>query len=394
MSNRLLVLLLGGRVQPALMTTIHLLPDRVACIASADEKKVAARVAAWLEENLPDIEVANAMQVDPYKTDETRRAVQQIAEEATDYEIEVSVTGAPVPMVIGGCDAARALGGPAWYHNTARGELIDVAQGDTLLPSRLRLSVSEFVRANAIRIKPQPLLDEATLARQRAASVALSKDLDVTTRLLRWMARETIRKSRGREGRWNLDEQHEALFEALAATGVLRGVKRDLEQGTVFYIVGNQADARFVGNGGGWLEHYVLETARSQTLEGEALFDDCMKEVHIESEGGAEKEIDFIGVRRGVGLIASCKTSLTESWEKSVLSELASVAKPLGDNYCIKLYVTNQPMPLPGDAKYEAVQMFLDWAKEQRVVVVMGDELPNLGRILVEQVTNPKYVRR
>lgn len=395
MKGQLLVLLLGGREPPALMTAERLAPDAVYYVVSADEPAVVGRVTAWLQEHLPQTEQMGSVAAAPYRPAETQAAVLKAVRSHPSLTPAVSLTGAPLPMAIGGYDAARELECAAYYLNSAAGELLDVTRRDA--PRRLpsQRSVRDFVAANGVSVKEEAPLAPEVDAQQREAAQWMARDVAVTTELLRWLTAKEHVAGRTRTSRWTLGEQHRLLLEELGRCDILRKVQvRSDEEGRLLAscVIPNVVSRRFLE--GIWLERYVDTLACSLEHDGEPLFDDCMWSLHLWSAGTAEREIDVIGVRHGLGVIISCKTAVKESWEKGNLDELTAVGKLLGGDYCTKVYVTSQPRPGAGQPRHEAVNAFLDWAEHQRVTVVTGDQLPQLAEILIREATTPRHVRK
>ncbi len=144
--------------------------------------------------------------------------------------------------------------------------------------------------------------------------------------------------------------------------------------------------------GGHWLEHHVARVARGLHHLGKPLYDDCaygFRFLRVE----AGREVDFIGVHAGMVLIASCKTGKS-ALKKEHLDELEAVAKKLGGDYCVRLYITDQPHPAPPRHGVDPFEQFKTQAHSAKVVVVTGDDLPRLGEILAREMLTPTYPRR
>jgi hypothetical protein len=144
--------------------------------------------------------------------------------------------------------------------------------------------------------------------------------------------------------------------------------------------------------GGHWLEYRVLETARRLRHAGKPLYNDCQQGVRFQL-AGANREIDFIGIHAGMVLIASCKTG-KDARSKAHLDELEAVAKKLGGDYCVRLYVTDQARQAPPPNQTDPWEQFLAQAHSARIVVVTSADLSNLGEILTREMLTPTYPRR
>jgi hypothetical protein len=144
--------------------------------------------------------------------------------------------------------------------------------------------------------------------------------------------------------------------------------------------------------GGHWLEQHVWQIARALRHAGQPLFDECQRSMHF-NVADAGREVDFIGVRRGMALIASCKTG-KDARNKQHLDELEAVGKKLGGDYCVRLYITDQVRQPPPANQTDPWEQFLAQARSARSVVVTGAELPNLGEILKREMLTPTFPRR
>ena len=144
--------------------------------------------------------------------------------------------------------------------------------------------------------------------------------------------------------------------------------------------------------GGHWLEYLMRETARGLRHAGKPLYDDCQCGFRFERvEAG--REVDFIGIHAGMILIASCKTG-KNARNKEHLDVLDAVAKKLGGDYCVRLYVTDQVRQPPLPKQIDPWEQFLAQAHSARIVVVTGEDLPHLGAILQREMLTPTYPRR
>ena len=97
--KQLLILLLGGRIQPAAMLALQRQPDVVVCIHSLDEPQTATQIGALLRQRFPNLHLAPPMAVAAYAPEQTRTAIAQALAHFPDHQPAISLTGAPMPMV-------------------------------------------------------------------------------------------------------------------------------------------------------------------------------------------------------------------------------------------------------------------------------------------------------
>jgi hypothetical protein len=323
---RLLIQLLGGRIQPAAVVAYQLQPDVIACITSHDKPATVAALKRVVAQQFPALLWTHTYEVHPYVPSATRQAIEDILQTFPNHTPIISLTGAPMPMAIGAYEMARRLDCPAYYLNSAQGQLLDFAHDGAGHSLTIKLTVDDYLTIYGMQTDP----------RRPPASLAYAT----------------------------------APPPALPAPAAHQRQRR------------GQVD-------GHWLEAWIYHVAVNTQWEGAPLFDSCAAGLRYQSQQ-AEREIDFIGIRRGIALVASCKTG-KESWKKIWLDELVSVTKNLGDNYCTKLYITDALPPVAGSRQARAFTQFRQQADNARIVVVTGADLPKFEQILCHEVTDPTY---
>lgn len=307
---KLLVLLLGGRPSGLFFLAAQLQPQQIALIASRDSQKDVPEVEDTLRRMLPRVrfvDLGEQRLVHPYRSIETRRAIEHALAAAPDLAPCISATGAPLPMSIAGYEAAKQAACPLYYINTNNSEAIDLTDPEATAPLAIKVSVATYLA----------FYDLLPDFRHRPPA-------------------------------------HDA--------------------------------------GGQWLEQYVWQAAQTLRHEGKPLFDECRQGFRFKRvEAG--REIDFIGVRHGMALIASCKTG-KDARNKAHLDELETIAERLGGRYCVRLYITDQTQPALAPDGSDPWAQFLTQARAARIVVVTGGDLARLGEILQREMLTPTYPRR
>lgn len=403
--RRLLILLLGGRIQPAAMTAFQVQPDVAACIVSQDTANVASAMTDLLRRRFPAMQIAHTQAVSAIAPDATRQAVESLLQQYPDCAPTVSLTGAPVPMTLGAYEAARTHGIPAYYLPSNESTLLDVAGEGKREQVALRLDLPDFLLVHGFQMLLAGHDPSRVPPRFKQAIVHFQRDFAVATDLLKWLTRKGMTHGL-RQRAWPLGEAHRALLVQLAEVGVIQRLAwpRSGSGSNVEYQVSDAESMKFLS--GGWLEQYVYLAAHIKPPGVGALFDFTAYGLELQSNvaqkaiGGAKqatREVDFIGLRKNAPLIASCKT-VERFWQKSFLDELVSVGNLLGGSYCTKLFVTNQPMP-EGGVRSErdwpmAAQQFLAHAKDAKVVVVTGETLASIKQVLVREAIKPTDARK
>ncbi len=386
--KQLLILLLGGRIQPAAMLALQRQPDVVVCIHSLDEPQTATQIGALLRQRFPNLHLAPPMAVAAYAPEQTRTAIAQALAHFPDHQPAISLTGAPMPMVVGAYDMAQQVACPAYYLNTTEGQILDLAQATTTTAFTLRVTLADFLLIHGQRWMNQtayPLLPMLTALYTQTARRLLA-DLPTATALLHWLNERRGLETPQRRV-WPLQAKHWRLLEEFHHLGLCQKLERTPTAKSSYVRYGVEVATHRQFLSGGWLEWAVADCAQAA-----GRFDECAQNLIIRS-GDAQREVDFLAVRRGQGVLASCK-AVRRFWDKAFLDELSAAARPLGDNYCSKLFITNQPQPAPGTPSAAALPQFLKHAATQRIVVVTGERLPALTAIFQQESEKPTYARR
>lgn len=385
----LLLVLLGGRIHPAAMAVQHFQPAVVGCIVSVDTPERAESLRALVLRSIADCAVLKAVEVAPYEPGATRAAIQSLVAQAPDRPVVLSLTGGSVPMVLGGYEMARSNGWPAYYQDTGSGQLLDLAAEHEVTRIVPRLSINEYLticdaRLNRNKANPIGMLPEGRFLR---AIEALTRDPAVTAEMMGWLfsgkKSSTIRL---RNLHWPLASAHQRLLNDLADLELLQELVWRTGDRVQFRLTDAES-LQFLN--GRWLEQYVNLEAEAATADGVPVFDQCAHSVHFLS-GGAPRELDFMGVRRGRLMAGSCKTS-KNPWDKGTLDELVAVSKNLGDNYSIRLFITNQMRPGNGHRLAASYGEFAEQAHKARTVVITGDDLRGLRTRLAKEALHPTY---
>lgn len=391
--QRLLVCLLGGRIQPAAMTAIVTQPDIIACVVSADEPQTAERLLNLLRERNMACHPASVRTVKASSALQAEQAVAAILNSYPDAEPLISLTGAPMPMGVGACQVARRVGCPAYYLDTARRALVDLMHEDGAATVDLRLSLADFMQVHGLIVRREDAarVDQPLPIIYDNALHLLQQDFALSAGLLVWLA-QNVHKDHPWRSICTLSDRSLDLLQQLVDLSLFSAFRLQRSGGNlvVHAAIANPDYRHFLG--GGWLECYTYSIARSLQQAGAPLFDCTAYGLHMRS-GESEREVDFVGLRGSVPLIASCKTSAKEAWKKGVIDEVATVGKNIGDNYCTKLYITNRITPQAGEPSYRALVQLRQQARNAKVVIVAGEALPDLGDILLREATHPTYTR-
>ncbi len=387
----LLILLLGNRIQPATMLAYHLRPAQVACIGSADRPETLDEAASALAHVLGPGRLIGSRKVAPYRLDETLAAIEALTAGQAGVRPVIGLTGCPLPMSIAGYEAGRRLGCPVLYVNTQGAEVVDFTRPDQVEPLRIRFKrVDDYLAICGLKVivKRKPRY-ASTPAGRRAAARHLGQASDAGIRLIAALrSAGLVQRRSGRLRTAPLDAEAGRLLRSLAEAGVVADLLAHRD-GSVSCSVPAASEAAFLN--GDWLEEYVLDVAEGLRSQEPGLFDVAGQGVKFRS-GTAEREVDFMALRGGTPLIASCKSS-ADPWKKEDLDELAAVAQLLGGNYVTRLFIVHQNPPPPSSSPQgpDPYEQFQEQARRLRIVLVTGRDLGRLVAVLRKELLNPTY---
>lgn len=387
-----LLLLLAGRIQPAALTMQHFRPAIVGCIVSMDTRERASAMQRLVQRSHQECRWLEPVFVPPYEPMATRAAIEQLVTLAPGQPVAISLTGGTVPMAVAGYEMARLHDWPAYYHDTGSGQVLDLAALQGVTRVNLRPSLIDYLTIYDAQLNPTRLhpVGLALTGKWVIALQSMASRPSVTAELLSWLFAGKKSSTIGlRSLLWRLDDTHRAMLHELEELEIIVNVtwrSSGINARVQLQIADSEALAFLNGR---WLEQYVFQEAQTVKLEAEPLFDDCAHSVHFVI-GGALRELDFMAVRRGRLMVGSCKTA-KNPWDKQALDELVAATKNLGDNYVIKLYITNQIRPTSGHRLERSFGEFAEQAQKARVVVITGDELLTLRDMLCKEAVTPSY---
>jgi hypothetical protein len=389
--NSLLILLWGGRVQPTIVLAHQLNPAAIACIVSRDTDTTSVGI---LRRVLPQAVILDPISVDPYRTAATLTALEEVRRRFPDLQPIVSVTSATVPMSVAGYEMAGQPQCRAYYINTRGGEILDLTRPDEPDPLRMAVKVSTYIRIYGLEpLSPDLVTFATTPETRRTVALNLGRRGRPAVEVLAWLrgnsAAPEATATQGTKSKvWpaHFGDAHRAVLQMLAEYGLIRNLRSSTRQ--IAFEIPEVGEGEFLR--GIWLEQYAL--AVGQELQARRVLYDCEAGVCLRS-GEARRQIDFFATFRGMALIASCK-AVKKPWQKTYLDELGAVAKTLGGDYVTRLYITDA-LPTPAaPGRPDPFPAFAQQARQQRIVIVRGDELPQLDVVLQREIERPTYPPR
>jgi hypothetical protein len=367
---RVLISLIGGRPLPNILGVLHLNPDYLYLVASQDsmgkdgncQKAVDA-----LRENVK-VNLRGVYSVKPYTPQSTIRICQQIFNHHVKDEVIICTASEPKPMGFGAYDIVKDLRTEGFQvelcYLTNEG-LIWLFRDYT---ESVTIDISTYFASYGWTIQNK-VADEKL---KKFVSVFQDQVLPFQ-RLL-----NAIRKpSQGKDKRScklnkPLDDSLYVLFQKAEALGIISKLQRD--KNCTSWTINSQEDSDIL-LGGDWLEYSVYKTASElKDKQGKPLFEECSWGVEDQGNKG---EIDFVGIRGGQLVIASCKT--TDKVERKWFEELRAKAERLGGRMCSCLFVSSV---LKSTRKDHDMNDIKRWSEEFQIVPVFAEDLFRLDVIL------------
>ncbi len=395
-NDRVRVLVLGGRLTPSLVAVLSDPPDAIEFIVSCDtpERYEQARsiLKEPLEEQLPRSPLPDAP---PFEWDACQDRCRRAVERHPGANIIFDVTTAPKFMSFAVQAFAKQHGHEVVVVDTVGAREVSLTDRQTkevALPQNADNYLKLFGREskstfdiNKLSIGEQITIKVARELVQRgeAATKALNK-------FNRWNPGRHGAQIRPRREEFpTASEQEFAVFQMLTKHGLITDLKCRAGGEIVYRTSQNQMDTEFIK--GTWLEVYVWDQARSlrDEMTGAPLFSDCQMGFEIPHPGSEKREVDVGCLYHGQFIHCSCKTQAPKrSFDKANLDEVTAVSKLVGSDFATRVFITNAFQPCNEDQ-----WKFAKHAEKQKIVLVTGDELPEVGEILRRQAIEPKYAR-
>jgi len=387
MANRGLLLLIGGRQVPNLLTVQYLIPDFVVPIASHAALQPGdawSRIKPILQQlslgDVPDPEP-----IDAFDLQQVRDACYAAIQQYMDVDWTFNITCGTAIMSIGAYEVGKEVGASVWYLDTATQRVVTL-NGNPPADKLYHLKVTDYMGVYGRypeAIQSDPTLEYISLARK------LANDPPLT---MAW--RDALQK--GGADRGKQDQPRRVSFTAshfeaqlptildwcasAQAAGLVSSFQLD-EDDVIRGELPNNQLWKFVD--GDWLEVYAWSAAHTA-----GCFDNYRYKLQIPGDAGSN-ELDLAITYSASLLIAECKTGKTP-FETSNLDKIRSIAGMIGGSFVGCMFITSQsPSGLDKNQRKE-YEAFCGQARARRIVVVTGDQLDTLTEILCREAgANP-----
>jgi hypothetical protein len=388
MAERALLVLIGGRQIPNLLTAQALKPDFIVPIASHEalrDNGVWTRIKPVLERICPrgvaDPTEHTAFRVDAFDPEAVRQAVRQAIGRHPSAEWIFNITCATTIMSIGAYEVGIERGVSIWYLDTATRRIVTLA-GQPPERNLYKVTVEHYMAAYGRRVilpKTTPTLQAITFAKD------LAQQPDEAMRF-----REALRKGKANEGKQ--DQPREVVLQSASAA-----IKSfcDLAQSALmmdsYRVHPNQILRCQLPNNklwkfmeGQWLEIYTWVSAHEAQVFDDYQLDVCIPVEHPDES--SSNELDLALTHEASLLIAECKCEVEPS-KTEHLTKLRAIANMVGGNFVGCIFITAQPSSaFPGDKnKHGSFEHFCSQARAHQVVVVPGENLADLKEIFLKE---------
>ncbi|MBT9176803.1 MAG: hypothetical protein DDT20_01125 [Firmicutes bacterium] len=387
--RKVMIMLVGGRQVPNALGILAYKPDVVGFIASRDTPQDLQKIKEFTK-TIPNLDVLKPVEVDAFSMSAVADACEEMITQQANAETVLNLTTGTTIMSLGGYEAAKRQRVTSVYVATAIGKIITVT-GSSIPGLDLGITVNEYLTIYGRTSRETFLFSKLSINQKAALEVArflVNTDARECLSLMRRWNRGTDKRTI--HGKLNSPLNSETInaFMRLKQLGLIQGLSIQSQQ--VSYLIPCEPNWKYLD--GTWLEAYCWETAQSlKDSSGRPVFDEVRFSLEIVSQA-AVSEIDLFCLHQGQPLIASCKTE-DLSFKTQYLEELQSRADMLGGRFCGKLFITNMPAPSPNAQKRRDFDRFLEQAKAREIVVVTGDHLADLPKVLLTEATRPTYPR-
>ncbi len=379
--TRALLLLMGGRSLPDMLFVKYMVknwvPDRIFAITTRRGWDDAEQFKAFSHTHFGcDIEVLDI--VDPFDEEQVKARCNEALALSPDTEWVAHFTGSPKAVGIYAYEVMKEHGFPFYFLDTDGQRAISLPSKNTITiyPEELyRATVQEYMGAygrtgiehkdNSYHIQAQEWYSIAEL---------FVEDYDATMALL-----EGVRKTKERHHLTpTVSFKAQQLVQKLQDVGFLT-----IERQTAEYSECNLLDdQRYKFVAGGWLEVYVWCQLCQENFADDCEWghiikrDQTLRRIHVSNE------LDIAVTYNAKLLIGECKTS-AKPFDSIYLDKLNSIAHLIGMGYVRQVFITNHPRP---PEKNKSFSNFCRQAKVRNILVITGEQLPHIGKLLKQEI--------
>jgi len=392
MTERVSIILLGGRLTPNLVGILALRPVAVEFIVSQDTPNRYRELHGILVD-FAELDCSGAPRyLSAYDFAASRDACLAVAQRHTDAEIIFDISSAPKIMGFAAYEVARFLHQRAIIVDTTNGRLIDLFP-PSASPVPIDIDLSQYLACYGRRPESAFEFGKLSVSQQQAIDAASylatagTSAVEAMDRLRSWSqgkGKRTIPFGRTQP----LSSRARGVLRQLESFGLIANLQEQRD-GRVQYTILTDMDWKYLE--GTWLEVYVwYQALQCRDEQGQPMFQQSQVGLSFEiPSDGARKEVDVGYVYHGQLVHVSCKTGV-RPFRTQYLDELSAVSGLIGGRFTSRIFVTNA---FPSSRTDPAFDRFRAQAEDREIVVVTGKDLPEVGRILKQEALRPTYRR-
>lgn len=384
MEKQALLILIGGRQIPNLLTAQHLRPDIIVPVASYEAQETWNTICPVLQQICND-GVQEPRFVDAFDLLQIQETCESALSEFPDTHWVFNFTCATTIMSIGTYEVAKKHGISAWYLNTATRRVV-TSSGQPPETDIYKLTVKEYLHAYGRKFnitESEPLEIIKSLSTNFAQNPGKAMDF---RNLLRGKA--DVKKDQRRTFVLNnLATDMMEICDAVCKVGLMTECQVDAHQNVTCVVPDGQL-WKFMD--GLWLEVYAWVAAQEAQC-----FDDYCYSLEIpmqiisNSNSQAKNQIDLAATYAASLIISECKTE-QEPFKTQHLDQLRTIASMIGGDFVSCIFIASQRSSQPRPKEYVK---FCDQAKQRKIIVVSGENLPKLPDIFKQEAQKPTYSR-
>ena len=377
--KKALLILIGGRQTPNILTALFLRPEIIIPIASHEalsNDREWSQVKDELESICPN-GLKEPVPVDAFDIEQIKTECRNAVVNNPDYKWIFNLTCGSKIMGFGAFEIVKEINASSWYLTTDR---VITLSGNKPNGNLFKIDVENYFAGYGRKcvFSSDPNTNLISFSKYLASKSANAMKF-----------RDTLRNSG-----FNSLKKGQVKTETLRsqASYINDFCQKSKQFGLMssFQRLGNNFEVTASGElfkffNGDWLEYYVYSIAKELNC-----FDDVKFGVKIPSMSG-ENELDLAATNSSSLLIGECKTE--KDLKTDNLDKLSSVANLIGGNYVGRLFITSLVINEDDSDAVKSYNSFLGQAQARRIIVVTGKDLPNLSKILTQETTNPIFQR-
>jgi hypothetical protein len=385
-----LLILVGGRPIPNILTVIHEKPDKIVAVCSHESKEdewVQLRQA--IERLSPASTVEETDTIDAFDCEMIKEVCTRAFSQYPRADWVFNATAATSLMTLGAYMAAEHCAKldnasvQCWYLDTAHSRVVSLI-GSKRDNSIFSIEVEQYVEAYNYRLQPASGTKNYQLHFLQENWKAFARRLGKNFWEIDLLRQILLKASAKRYNEVTNTADKRQFLQELGEIGLVRNLSENVSN-LRFYL----SDEQYQFLNGAWLEIYVFQEAKSVTF-----FDNVewSKEIIDNDPSRTVKfpvkfnEMDVAITYKAHLMIVECKTG-NAGLETKTLDDIVTVADLVGRGFVVKVVVTSK-------SSSDASDDFKTKARIKGIHIVTLEDLPRIGIILGELAEKSMYSRR